>query len=181
MNYILATYKKTQVSLINGIVMGGGAGASMHGKFRVVTENVVFSMPETLLGLFPDVGASYFLSRLPGFFGEYLGLSSTRLDAAELLACGLATHFVPAKSLPHLEEALKKVESSDPAVVSSIIDEFVGKPVLKEDSAFCRLDIIDKCFSKETVEEILSALVSSFVAVFLLWSEKGGGKTSANA
>ncbi|RWR87395.1 3-hydroxyisobutyryl-CoA hydrolase 1 [Cinnamomum micranthum f. kanehirae] len=94
LNYVMATYQKPQVSLINGIVMGAGAGASMHGKFRVVTENTVFAMPETSLGLFPDVGASYFLSRLPGFLGEYLGLTGARLDGAEMLACGLATHFV---------------------------------------------------------------------------------------
>ncbi|PNX82157.1 3-hydroxyisobutyryl-CoA hydrolase 1-like protein, partial [Trifolium pratense] len=68
LNYFMATYSKPQVSILNGIVMGGGAGASMHGRFRVVTENTVFAMPETALGLFPDVGASYFLSRLAGFF-----------------------------------------------------------------------------------------------------------------
>jgi len=69
LNYIIATYSKPQVSLLAGIVMGGGAGVSLHGRFRVVTENTVFAMPETALGLFPDIGASYFLSRLPGFYG----------------------------------------------------------------------------------------------------------------
>ncbi|CAA0842503.1 3-hydroxyisobutyryl-CoA hydrolase 1, partial [Striga hermonthica] len=68
MNYVMATYSKPQVSILNGIVMGGGVGASIHGRFRVATENTIFAMPETALGLFPDVGASYFLSRLPGFF-----------------------------------------------------------------------------------------------------------------
>ncbi|XP_055815784.1 3-hydroxyisobutyryl-CoA hydrolase 1-like isoform X4 [Solanum dulcamara] len=94
LNYVMATYSKTQVSILNGIVMGGGAGASIHGRFRVATEKSVFAMPETDLGHFPDVGASYFLSRLPGFFGEYAGLTGSRLDGAEMLACGLATHFV---------------------------------------------------------------------------------------
>ena len=68
LNYVMATYSKAQVSILNGIVMGGGAGVSVHGRFRIATENTVFAMPETALGLFPDVGASYFLSRLPGFF-----------------------------------------------------------------------------------------------------------------
>ncbi|BAF27303.1 Os10g0572800 [Oryza sativa Japonica Group] len=68
LNYIIATYNKPQVSLLTGIVMGGGAGVSIHGRFRVVTESTVFAMPETALGLFPDIGASYFLSRLPGFY-----------------------------------------------------------------------------------------------------------------
>ncbi|CAA7017532.1 unnamed protein product [Microthlaspi erraticum] len=95
LNYVMATHSKPQISILNGIVMGGGAGVSVHGRYRVATENTVFAMPETALGLFPDVGASYFLSRLPGFFGEYVGLTGARLDGAEMLACGLATHFVP--------------------------------------------------------------------------------------
>ncbi|KAG5232179.1 hypothetical protein OIU76_004981 [Salix suchowensis] len=158
LNYILATYTKPQVSILDGIVMGGGAGASMHGRFRVATENSVFAMPETALGLFPDVGASYFLSRLPGFFGEYVGLTSARLDGAEMLMCGLATHFVPSAKLPLLEEALVNLDSSDPAMISAIIDEYSERPYLKGKSAYHQLDVIDKCFSLRTVEAILSAL-----------------------
>ncbi|KAK2426531.1 ATP-dependent caseinolytic (Clp) protease/crotonase family protein [Trifolium repens] len=158
MNYLMATYSKPQVSILNGIVMGGGAGASMHGRFRVVTENTVFAMPETALGLFPDVGASYFLSRLAGFFGEYVGLTGARLDGAEMLACGLATHFVPSSKLSLLEESLCKVETSDPVVVSSIIDKYSEQPSLKADSFYHRMDVINRCFSRKTVEEILSSL-----------------------
>ncbi|KAG6677221.1 hypothetical protein I3842_14G014300 [Carya illinoinensis] len=158
LNYIMATYCKPQVSILNGIVMGGGAGASIHGRFRVATENSVFAMPETGLGLFPDVGASYFLSRLQGFFGEYVGLTGARLDGAEMLACGLATHFVPSVSLSLLEEALHKLDSSDPAIVSATIDKYSQQPYLKEQSAYHRLDLIDRCFSRRTVEDILSAL-----------------------
>ncbi|XP_010269989.1 PREDICTED: 3-hydroxyisobutyryl-CoA hydrolase 1-like isoform X1 [Nelumbo nucifera] len=158
LNYIMATYRKAQVSILNGIVFGGGAGASIHGRFRVATENSVFAMPETALGLFPDVGASYFLSRLPGFFGEYVGLTGARLDGVEMLACGLATHFVSAMRLPLLEEALFKVNTSDPAVVSAIISEFSEQSSLKATSSYHRQDIIERCFSRRTVEEILSAL-----------------------
>ncbi|KAJ6674435.1 3-HYDROXYISOBUTYRYL-COA HYDROLASE-RELATED [Salix viminalis] len=158
LNYILATYTKPQVSILDGIVMGGGAGASMHGRFRVATENSVFAMPETALGLFPDVGASYFLSRLPGFFGEYVGLTGARLDGAEMFMCGLATHFVPSAKLPLLEEALVNLDSSDPAMISAIIDEYSERPYLKGKSAYHQLDVIDKCFSLRTVEAILSAL-----------------------
>ncbi|KAM7461014.1 hypothetical protein LguiA_029135 [Lonicera macranthoides] len=95
-------------------------------------------MPETALGLFPDVGTSYYLSRLPGFFGEYVGLAGARLDGAEMLACGLATHFLPAERLSMLEEALNKVDSSDPRVISGIISEFSQYPNLKEKSAYYR-------------------------------------------
>ncbi|KAG9452954.1 hypothetical protein H6P81_005858 [Aristolochia fimbriata] len=158
LNYMISAYKKPQVSFLNGIVMGGGAGLSIHGRFRVATENSVFAMPETALGLFPDVGATYFLSRLPGFFGEYCGLTGARLDGAEMLTCGLATHFVSSERLPLLEEALTKVDVVDPAAVSAIIDQFLAQVSLKEKSACHRMDVIDKCFSKRTVEEILSAL-----------------------
>lgn len=156
--YIMATYRKPQVSILNGIVMGGGAGVSIHGRFRVATENSVFAMPETALGLFPDVGASYYLSRLPGFFGEYVGLTGARLDGAEMLACGLATHFVPSERLSLLEEALCKVDSSDPAIISTVIDEYSQQPYMKEQSAYYRLNVIDRCFSRRTVEEIISSL-----------------------
>ncbi|XP_059633759.1 3-hydroxyisobutyryl-CoA hydrolase 1-like [Cornus florida] len=158
LNYVMATYRKPQVSILNGIVMGGGAGASIHGRFRVATENSAFAMPETALGLFPDVGASYYFSRLPGFFGEYLGLTGSRLDGAEMLACGLATHFVPSARLSLLEEALCKLDSSDPLVVSAAIDQFSEQPRLKDKSAYHRLEIIDKCFCRRTTEQIIYAL-----------------------
>ncbi|XP_057800285.1 3-hydroxyisobutyryl-CoA hydrolase 1-like isoform X2 [Salvia miltiorrhiza] len=158
MNYVIATYRKPQVSILNGIVMGGGAGVSVHGRFRIATENSLFAMPETALGLFPDIGASYFLSRLPGFFGEFVGLTGARLDGAEMLACGLATHFVESERLPLLEEALVKANSSDPVVISTIIEEFSHAPNLKRNSAYHRLDVINKCFSRRTIEDIIAAL-----------------------
>ncbi|XVE90840.1 hypothetical protein DITRI_Ditri20bG0108400 [Diplodiscus trichospermus] len=158
LNYLMATYSKLQVSILDGLVMGGGAGLSVHGRFRVATENSLFAMPETALGLFPDVGASYFLSRLPGFLGEYIGLTGSRLDSAEMLAFGLATHFVPSAKLPMLEAAICDLDSSDPIIISSIIDQYCEQPSLKEQSVYNRLDVIDRCFSQKTVEEILSAL-----------------------
>ncbi|XP_013633971.1 3-hydroxyisobutyryl-CoA hydrolase 1-like isoform X2 [Brassica napus] len=160
LNYVMATYSKAQISILNGIVMGGGAGVCVHGRFRIATENTVFAMPETALGLFPDVGASYFLSRLPGFFGEYAGLTGARLDGAEMLACGLATHFVPSTRLTALGADLCRVGSSDPVTfASTILDAYTQHPHPKQKSACHRLDVIDKCFSRRTVEEIISALI----------------------
>uniref|UniRef100_A0A7C8ZEX9 3-hydroxyisobutyryl-CoA hydrolase n=1 Tax=Opuntia streptacantha TaxID=393608 RepID=A0A7C8ZEX9_OPUST len=86
-------------------------------EVELVYQFMVFATPETAVGLFPDVGASYFLSRLPGFFGEYLGLTGARLDSAEMLACCLATHFVPSVKLPLLEEELCKTFLNDAACV----------------------------------------------------------------
>uniref|UniRef100_A0A0D9XMT2 3-hydroxyisobutyryl-CoA hydrolase n=1 Tax=Leersia perrieri TaxID=77586 RepID=A0A0D9XMT2_9ORYZ len=169
LNYIIATYNKPQVSLLTGIVMGGGAGVSIHGRFRVVTESTVFAMPETALGLFPDIGASCFLSRLPGFYGEYVGLTGVRLDAPEMLACGLATHFVPSDKLALLEESLKKVDTSNPFAICGIIDQYSQQASLKEKSVLNRLEIIDRCFSKRTVEEIIASLEQEALNVADEW------------
>ncbi|ONM56339.1 3-hydroxyisobutyryl-CoA hydrolase 1 [Zea mays] len=92
--------------------------------------------------------------------GEYVGLAGARLDGGEMLACGLATHFVQSNSLLSLEESLKKVDTSNAFAVCGIIDQFAQQPSLKESSSLNRLEIINKCFSKRTVEEIISALVS---------------------
>ncbi|XP_060190478.1 3-hydroxyisobutyryl-CoA hydrolase 1-like [Lycium barbarum] len=135
-----------------------GLGASVHGRFRVATEKSVCAMPETAMGLIPDVGASYFYSRLPGFFGEYAGPTGARLDGAEMLACGLATHFVPSERLPFLEQALIKVNTSDPDVISAIISRFSNIPKLKAESPYHKMKIIDHCFSRRTIEEIISSL-----------------------
>ncbi|XP_025887610.1 3-hydroxyisobutyryl-CoA hydrolase 1-like isoform X1 [Solanum lycopersicum] len=158
--YMIATYRKPQVSILNGIVMGAGAGVSIHGRFRVATEKSVFAMPETAMGLFPDVGSSYFLSRLPGFFGEYAGLTGFRLDGAEMFACGLATHFVSSDKLPLLEQALVEVNTSDPDAISAIISHFSHIPKLKEGSPYHKMKIINHCFSRRTIEEIISTLES---------------------
>ncbi|XP_052198355.1 probable 3-hydroxyisobutyryl-CoA hydrolase 3 [Diospyros lotus] len=161
LDYLLATYKKPLVALINGIVMGGGAGISMHATFRLVTEKTVFAMPEAAIGLIPDVGASHFLSRLPGFFGEYLGLTGARLDGNEMVTCGLATHFVHSKDLASLEHALDVEGSSkalDVPAISNIINKFGQKVSIKKDSPYNRLEIINDCFCRETVEEIVSKL-----------------------
>ncbi|KAI4347401.1 hypothetical protein L6164_008216 [Bauhinia variegata] len=158
LDYIIATYKKPLVSLINGLVMGGGAGLSMNTTFRIITEKTVFAMPEASIGLFPDVGASYFLSKLPGYFGEYVGLTGVRLDGAEMVACGLATHFVHSKNLNSLEKALQAVTNSDIAAIASVIEKFAENAYVKEDSPFRRLETINKCFSRGTIEEIILSL-----------------------
>lgn len=106
LNARIAEYPVPVVSLIDGMCMGGGLGLSVHGAFRVVTERAVLAMPETGIGFFPDVGASYFLPRLPGAIGMYLGLTGHRLDAADALYAGLATHFLPTDRLGAVGDAL---------------------------------------------------------------------------
>ncbi|KDO61408.1 hypothetical protein CISIN_1g0419862mg, partial [Citrus sinensis] len=91
--YLVATYSKPHVAIMDGITMGGGAGIAVHASYRLATEKTVFAMPEVLIGFHPDVGSSYYLSRLPGHLGEYLGLTGATLSGEEMLFCGLATHY----------------------------------------------------------------------------------------
>ncbi|KAL6126277.1 hypothetical protein ACLB2K_074328 [Fragaria x ananassa] len=166
--FLIATYHKPQLSVLNGIAMGRAGGIYLASRFRIVTENATFCMPQTAMGAFPDTGASYFLPRLPGFFGEYLALTGATLDGPEMVACGLATHFVPATKLVLLEEALvcKVALTKDGTsitdleiYISAIINEYsVVQPALKRGSALHKMDVIENCFSRRSVEEILSAL-----------------------
>src|ERR1700744_1717593 len=100
LNLPIATYPKPYIALIDGICMGGGIGVSVHAPYRVATEHAVFAMPETAIGFFPDIGATFFLPRLPGQLGTYLGLSGTRVQGADSVHAGLATPFTPRADLP---------------------------------------------------------------------------------
>jgi enoyl-CoA hydratase len=147
-----------QVSLWDGVVMGGGVGLSIHGAFRVATENTLWAMPETAIGLFPDVGSSYFLSRLPGGLGPYIALLGARLRAHDLLHAGLATHFVPSQDIPALEAALIEADGRDAAAV---LERFAAPN--SSSGAGCSLAAnraaIDRCFAgKPDVEGVVAAL-----------------------
>ncbi|HYB09972.1 MAG TPA: enoyl-CoA hydratase/isomerase family protein [Alphaproteobacteria bacterium] len=152
-------YRKPYVALIDGIVMGGGVGLSVHGSHRVATERTLFAMPETGIGLFPDVGGSYFLPRLPGELGMYLGLTGVRLKAPDLIYAGIATHFVPSADLPRLIEALATTDpSAGESMVGRTIERFAREPgpaLLTE-----HRDVIDRCFAKGSVESIVAALTA---------------------
>jgi enoyl-CoA hydratase len=106
LNRRIARYAKPYIALIDGIVMGGGVGVSFHGSHRVVSEKLLFAMPEVGIGLFPDVGATYLLPRLPGRTGVHLGLTGARIGAADAVWAGLATAYVQSTVFPALFEAL---------------------------------------------------------------------------
>ncbi|MGL4575624.1 MAG: 3-hydroxyisobutyryl-CoA hydrolase, partial [Burkholderiaceae bacterium] len=95
LNYVIATYPKPYIALMNGVIMGGGMGIAETGRFRVVTDNTKMAMPEVNIGLFPDVGGTYFLSRAPGEIGTYLGLTGEIIGAADALYCGMADAYLP--------------------------------------------------------------------------------------
>jgi enoyl-CoA hydratase len=150
LNARIAEYPVPVVSLIDGLCMGGGLGLSVHGSFRVVTEGAVLAMPETGIGFFPDIGASYFLPRLPGAIGMYLGLTGHRLDAADALYTGLATHFVP-RDEHAVGDALAD-NAGDP--VDVVLNRLAGRsPVAESRLAEVRGDM-DWAFGAATLGEI---------------------------
>ncbi|CAH1434053.1 unnamed protein product [Lactuca virosa] len=155
--YHIHTYKKPQVALVHGISMGGGASLMVPMKFSVVTEKTVFAMPEASIGFHTDCGFSYILSHLPGHLGEYMALTGTRLSGKELLTAGLATHFVPLDKLSMLESNLVNLNSGDENAVKSAIEEFSTSVDISEESVLNKQSIIDECFSKDSVEEILES------------------------
>lgn len=155
--YHIHTYKKTQVSLVHGISMGGGASLMVPMKFAVVTEKTIFSTPEASIGFHTDCGFSYMLSHLPGHLGEFLAITGARLNGKELVAAGLATHFVPSEKLPELEKRLISLNSGYRNAVKSVIEEFSLDVQIDEESALNKKSTIDECFSKDTVEEIIQS------------------------
>jgi enoyl-CoA hydratase len=149
LNATIAEYPKPYVALIDGICMGGGIGVSVHGRIRVATEAAVFAMPETAIGMFPDIGATFFLPRLPGELGTFLGLTGTRVAGADAVHAGLATHFVPRAALPALRAALPHEGVEAVAEVSAPLPPFSLAP---------HRAAIDRCFSAATVPDILARL-----------------------
>ncbi len=150
LNRQIARFPKPIVSIIDGITMGGGVGLSIHGRYRVATERTLFAMPESAIGLFPDVGGSYFLPRLKGRIGAFLGLTGERLKAADLLHLGIATHYVDSAKLPDLIKALES-EAAD-AVLPRFHSDPGAAPIVAREA------IIDRCFAPPSVEGILVAL-----------------------
>jgi enoyl-CoA hydratase/carnithine racemase len=152
-------YAKPWISLIDGIDMGGGVGLSVHGSHSVASEKFMFAMPETTIGLFPDVGGGYFLTRLPGALGTFLALSSHRLKAADALWAGIVDAHVPSTKINELQAALGAADlagSEAHAKVDAIIARFAQPagpatlPAMMHD--------IDRCFSADSVSEVVASL-----------------------
>lgn len=155
--YHIHTYKKTQVALVHGISMGGGASLMVPMKFSVVTEKTVFATPEATIGFHTDCGFSYMLSHLPGHLGEFIALTGARLNGKELVTVGLATHFVPSEKMPELEKRLMCLNSGDHNAIKSAIEEFSLDVKVDEESVLNKRSTINECFSKDSVEEIIKS------------------------
>ncbi|KAJ1517837.1 hypothetical protein HMI54_003787 [Coelomomyces lativittatus] len=157
LNHLIGTFRKPIVALMDGITMGGGVGLSVHAPFRVVTEKTVFAMPETAIGFFPDVGATFFLPRLEGSWGSFLGLTGHRLEAGDLTRLGLATHYIPSQQLPFLQQRLSELPSLNWESVYLTLEAFAQVPpppkTVLEHGAW-----IQRCFQHTELPAILHAL-----------------------
>lgn len=161
LNRFIFHFPKPYIALLDGITMGGGVGLSIHGSHRVATDRTLFAMPETGIGFFPDVGGTYFLPRLPGRIGFYIGLTGARLASDDCVLIGIAQQKIQRETLPELINALaqQKFVGDTREFVSHVINQF--KVSIKSTQLLEQQAIIDDCFSRKTVENILSSLEAS--------------------
>ena len=167
LDHLIASYPKPYIAYMDGITMGGGVGLSVHAPIRIATERTLFAMPETTIGFFPDVGASFFMPRLDGEVGTYLALTSERLKGVQAYYAGVATHYIDSSSLESLTARLSELVFKDYAdkrerlaIIDATIDEFgTGLPYDEPMLIAGKLrEAIDRCFRHNTVEEIIAAL-----------------------
>jgi enoyl-CoA hydratase len=151
LNAFIKGYPKPYVALIDGIVMGGGVGLSIHGSHRVAGDRFAFAMPEVGIGFFPDVGATFLLPRMPGEIGTYCALTGERLKTADAVGTGIATHHIPSQHFADLLEVLSGSTSVDAALA-----DFAAPP--GEGPVLARHAVIDRLFADERVEAILAQL-----------------------
>jgi enoyl-CoA hydratase len=157
LNARINRYSKPYVAVMDGIVMGGGVGVSVYAGHRVVTERTRFAMPETGIGFFPDIGASWFLTRQPGELGTYIALSGEMLGAADVIAADLADIHVPSARLLDLVDALASLPpGASRAQISSQISAFSDVPQLGK--LGLERSLIDRLFTFNRIEDILAAL-----------------------
>jgi enoyl-CoA hydratase len=152
-------FPKPYLAIIDGITMGGGAGISINGAYRIATERTLFAMPETSIGLFPDVGATRFLNRCPGQIGRYLGLTGARLKAADTVYCGFATHVVPHDRVGELVTTLGCIDwetGAERRQIDAVLSRFAVEPGAAPLATL--RPAIDRCFAHGTVEEVYEAL-----------------------
>src|SRR3546814_60628 len=171
MNHLLFVYEKPIVAFIDGITMGGGVGLSLPSRYRVATERTVFAMPETGIGLFPDVGGGWFLPRLPGRSGIWLAATGGRIDGADCVTLGIATHFIASDRLDDVKARI----IADPARLEAILDAANETPSASAISEL-RADI-DRLFASDRYEDILAALRADGGE----WAEKQLGQLAAKS
>lgn len=158
LNHYIFHYPKPYIALMNGVTMGGGVGISIHGSHRVGTENLILAMPETGIGFFPDIGGSYFLSRLPHHVGIYLGLTGAQLDVSDCLAVRLIDHKILQEHLPFAIKALAETsfERQGKKTVTRILKQFEAPSVPSSLKPY--FPVINETFAQKQLENIFSGL-----------------------
>tara|TARA_R110002072_G_scaffold188412_2_gene345191 strand:- start:397 stop:1458 length:1062 start_codon:yes stop_codon:yes gene_type:complete len=159
LNTLIHDYPKPYVALIDGIVMGGGVGVSVHGSHRVAGDRTMFAMPETGIGFHPDVGGAWFLPRLGGEIGIWMGLTGARLKAPDCIAAGLATHYCPSGQNEALIAALESADLTAEDSLEVLLEEFSGDPGTS-DLALTR-PLIDAAFAGDAVEPMIERMVAA--------------------
>ena len=152
LNHLLFTYPKPTIAIMDGITMGGGVGISQPCQIRIATENTRLAMPETGIGLFPDVGGGWYLSRLPGRVGQFMVLTGARLDAGECCYLHLATHYVEQAAVPDLVDRILKAPERVKGALGAAAS---SAPPAKIEA---NLPQITRLFASDRLEEVIAAL-----------------------
>jgi enoyl-CoA hydratase len=154
LNARIKLFPKPYIAIIDGIVMGGGVGISLHGSHRIAGERYLFAMPEVGIGFFPDVGATHALPRLPGSMGTFLAVTGERAGQADALALGLATHAVASAAIPGLVAALEAGEDVDKALAAVAVQP-------EEGPLAAHRALIGHAFSASTIEAVINRLTDA--------------------
>ena len=152
LNHLLFTYDKPTVAIMDGVTMGGGVGISLPCTYRIATENTRLAMPETSIGLFPDVGGGWYLPRLPGRIGQYMALTGARLDGGDCAYFGLATHFIRSSGVEELVDRILKSPDRVQGALGAAADSAPESKISENAAAINRL------FASDSLEEVLEAL-----------------------
>ncbi|CAO3642916.1 unnamed protein product [Cunninghamella blakesleeana] len=161
----ISTLKTPYISIMDGMTIGAGAGLSINTPFRIATEHTLFAMPESAIGLFPDVGAGFYFPRLDGELGTYLACTGHMIKSHDVLYAGLASHFIPSSKLKELESVLIEMNTNDHEKINDAINQFATQHINDEHYknqhfTLCgeHREIIDRCFKYNSAEEIVDAL-----------------------
>ncbi len=153
LNYTINNLKKPYIALLNGVTMGGGVGVSVHGKYRIATEKTLFAMPETAIGFFPDVGGSYFMSRLSENLGLFLSLTGNRLKGKDVKRVGIATHYTSLANLTNIEKSLCETTNLTAESVETILNKYNENVADQFDTSK-----LSKLFDEDSIEKIFANL-----------------------
>ncbi|MEM7492396.1 MAG: enoyl-CoA hydratase/isomerase family protein [Pseudomonadota bacterium] len=158
MNAAIKAFPKPYLAIMDGVTMGGGVGLSVHGSHRIATDKTLFAMPETGIGLFPDVGGGWFLPRLTGELGTWLALTGARLKGTDVAAARIATHYVPSELLPNLKSQIADADFS--AGAAELLGEILSSlsQSVPAGSFLPHMDTINACFGFDRAEDIVRAL-----------------------